>query len=221
MAVAAASSSALIGSGSGGCDAPLGAESAGPGLDYQFRCNYCIRLIGQDSEVYMRNDLSYCSSSCRRKGRSALYSNLQAVQLERCQNRYGAPSESVVSAEYSFRKSAGSESSIITKTSVRSSQVTSTDAATEAGTKPGRLRWAIGKVVDVIAARLPELPMVRAASHNLLDQLQPGGRLHGTFSHYVPQVASLVTLTQAPSLTNLSGENSSSSVCSTGTVGLL
>mmetsp|Transcript_24026 Transcript_24026/g.46750 ORF Transcript_24026/g.46750 Transcript_24026/m.46750 type:complete len:198 (-) Transcript_24026:509-1102(-) len=44
-------------------------ESVGSGHVYFFRCHYCITHIGDGMPVYMCKDASYCSNSCRRRGR--------------------------------------------------------------------------------------------------------------------------------------------------------
>lgn len=49
--------------------------------DYFFRCSYCIKLIAEDSPVYMRHDHCYCSPLCRDKGLSRLYTSLKESQL--------------------------------------------------------------------------------------------------------------------------------------------
>merc|ERR550519_535604 len=51
------------------------------GIDFVFRCNNCIKLIPDGSPVYMRNDYSYCSTGCREKGVSNLYTKLVETQL--------------------------------------------------------------------------------------------------------------------------------------------
>lgn len=58
-------------------DVPEGARVP----DYFFRCSYCIKLIAEDSPVYMRHDHCYCSSLCRDKGLSRLYTSLKESQL--------------------------------------------------------------------------------------------------------------------------------------------
>lgn len=50
--------------------------------DYLFRCSYCIKLIAEDSPVYMREDHSYCSLSCRDRGMSRLFTQLKETQLQ-------------------------------------------------------------------------------------------------------------------------------------------
>jgi len=59
-----------------------GMDSNGCSLpDYLFRCNYCIKLIADDSPVYMRHDCSFCSPLCRDRGISLLYMRLKDTQL--------------------------------------------------------------------------------------------------------------------------------------------
>eukprot|EP00438_Fugacium_kawagutii_P021402 Skav232449 [mRNA] locus=scaffold189:455322:462639:- [translate_table: standard] len=50
--------------------------------DYVFRCSCCVRMIPESAPVYMRDDLTYCSASCRDRGLSRLYVNLKQSQLE-------------------------------------------------------------------------------------------------------------------------------------------
>mmetsp|Transcript_32727 Transcript_32727/g.58783 ORF Transcript_32727/g.58783 Transcript_32727/m.58783 type:complete len:199 (-) Transcript_32727:363-959(-) len=50
--------------------------------DYFFRCSYCIKLVAEDSPVYMRHDYCYCSPLCRDKGLSRLYTSLRETQLQ-------------------------------------------------------------------------------------------------------------------------------------------
>merc|ERR1719188_747058 len=66
-------------------------------MDFHFRCNWCIQFIAQDRPVYMLNDLSYCSATCRRRGRSKLYSNLKSLQLDRLRDMRKIPSDSATS----------------------------------------------------------------------------------------------------------------------------
>merc|ERR1719454_1967213 len=58
-------------------------ESISKGVpDYLFRCSYCIKLIAEDSPVYMRQDHSYCSLTCRDRGLSRLFTQLKETQLQ-------------------------------------------------------------------------------------------------------------------------------------------
>lgn len=51
-------------------------------LDFVFRCSHCIKLIGDGAPVYMRHDSPYCSTHCRNKGVSGLYTRLRDTQLQ-------------------------------------------------------------------------------------------------------------------------------------------
>eukprot|EP00440_Ansanella_granifera_P043866 gb/GFBE01047534.1/.p1 GENE.gb/GFBE01047534.1/~~gb/GFBE01047534.1/.p1 ORF type:complete len:209 (+),score=22.26 gb/GFBE01047534.1/:1-627(+) len=62
-------------------DGSAGGSSGSMQPDYFFRCSYCIKLIGDDSPVYMRQDHCYCSTLCRDKGISRLYASLKETQL--------------------------------------------------------------------------------------------------------------------------------------------
>ena len=51
------------------------------GVDFIFRCNHCIKMIPEGWPIYMRHDSSYCSTGCREKGVSNLFTNLVGQQL--------------------------------------------------------------------------------------------------------------------------------------------
>eukprot|EP00931_Biecheleriopsis_adriatica_P075724 TRINITY_DN49520_c0_g1_i1.p1 TRINITY_DN49520_c0_g1~~TRINITY_DN49520_c0_g1_i1.p1 ORF type:complete len:203 (+),score=25.61 TRINITY_DN49520_c0_g1_i1:29-637(+) len=78
--------------------------------DYFFRCSYCIKLIAEDSPVYMRHDYCYCSPLCRDKGLSRLYTSLRESQLEA-----GRMSSGSLATAGNFR----SDSSIASRTTSR------------------------------------------------------------------------------------------------------
>lgn len=155
-------------------------------VDFLFRCNYCIKLIAQDRPVYMRHDCSYCSTACRRRGRSSLYANLMNIQLERLRELRHSPSESGTSA---------------LSTAMSDSSLTSSKC-TERGRR-GPLGWVLGKVFDVISNRLLVSPLVpatvHAASSALLGRIQPGSSLHRLLG-YVPEAHSFLGLADTPSL---------------------
>jgi len=179
-------------------DAAEGRCAVDPSVDFIFRCSYCIKLIGQDSPVYMGHDLSYCSAACRRRGRSALYANLKGLQLERLREMRGSASASATSG----LSSAASESSLAPSSAVERTRV-----------RKGPLGWVLGKVVDAIYSRLPIAPLVQAASAAVLGQLshlQPGqgSSLHRLFA-YLPEGHSFVD-----------GSGRNSSVSSTDSLGL-
>jgi len=155
-------------------------------MDFNFRCNFCIRLIGPDGSAFMRNDLTYCSSTCRKKGRSKLYTNLRSLQLERVREKmgkYSCPSE--------------------TGTSLLSTAFSDSDVASNATSErnPGALIWMLGKVIDVISARIPA-PIVHAASTAVLDRLSPGGPLHRLLN-YIPEAHSFLALPDSPTLSRV------------------
>lgn len=156
-------------------------------LDFQFRCNYCIKLIAQDRPVYMRHDLSYCSTSCRSRGRSALYTNLRGLQIERLREIRQAASESATSEIIS---------TVISDSSLASSAARSDRA------RRGPLGWVLGKVLDVITTRLPDAivariptPLARAASSALMSRMRPGSSLHRLLG-YLPKGNSLLGLVE-------------------------
>eukprot|EP00413_Alexandrium_margalefii_P039629 CAMPEP_0204589124 /NCGR_PEP_ID=MMETSP0661-20131031/49023_1 /ASSEMBLY_ACC=CAM_ASM_000606 /TAXON_ID=109239 /ORGANISM="Alexandrium margalefi, Strain AMGDE01CS-322" /LENGTH=297 /DNA_ID=CAMNT_0051599019 /DNA_START=11 /DNA_END=903 /DNA_ORIENTATION=+ len=162
-----------------------------PRMDFIFRCNHCIKLIGQDSPVFMGHDLSYCSDTCRRRGRSALYSNLKSLQLERLRDVRRSPSESATSAM---------------STAMSESSLASSGAIERTRARRGPLGWVIGKVVDAIYSRLPMTPLVQAASAAVLSQLgqlqpRPGSSVHRLLG-YLPEAHSFVGMS-GPELVEL------------------
>lgn len=56
--------------------------NAGAECSLFFRCQHCVKLIADGRPLYMRRDACYCSSSCRRKGRSGQYAQFTGVALE-------------------------------------------------------------------------------------------------------------------------------------------
>lgn len=59
------------------------------GVDFIFRCNHCIKMIPEGAPIYMRHDSSYCSTGCREKGVSALFTTLVNQQLRMLSERGG------------------------------------------------------------------------------------------------------------------------------------
>ena len=148
-------------------------------IDFLFRCNYCIALIEQDRPVFMGHDRSYCSASCRRRGRSLLYTNLRSMQLDGLREAKKARSESGTSA----LSTAWSESSISSRP--------------KSDRPSGPLGWVISKVFNVISNRLPESlnvlqksSLVQSASSALLQRLGHGSSFQRLLG-YLPQVDSL------------------------------
>ncbi|CAE6955611.1 unnamed protein product [Symbiodinium sp. CCMP2592] len=161
-------------------------------LDFLFRCNHCIALIGQDNPVYMGHDRSYCSPQCRRRGRSTLYRNLRSIQLDSICEARRPMSESGTSG----LSTAWSDSSI-------------TSSRPKADRSAGPLGWMISKVVNVISNRLPESlavlqksALVQSASSALLRRLrrqsEPGGSSLQRLLGYLPDVASVDSLKELP-----------------------
>mmetsp|Transcript_5385 Transcript_5385/g.12675 ORF Transcript_5385/g.12675 Transcript_5385/m.12675 type:complete len:190 (+) Transcript_5385:114-683(+) len=161
-------------------------------LDFLFRCNHCIALIGQDNPVYMGHDRSYCSPQCRRRGRSTLYRNLRSIQLDSICEARRPMSESGTSG----LSTAWSDSSI-------------TSSRPKADRSAGPLGWMISKVVNVISNRLPESlavlqksALVQSASSALLQRLrrqsEPGGSSLQRLLGYLPDVASVDSLKELP-----------------------
>lgn len=107
--------------------------------DYLFRCSYCIKLIAEDSPVFMRQDNSYCSLACRDKGLSRLFTQLKESQLEEAGKLFSS---------CSLTERVHSDSSIASKTTHR----TVNDAGTEGKTSLfARLGQA---VLDVVLQRV-------------------------------------------------------------------
>ncbi|CAK0861019.1 unnamed protein product [Prorocentrum cordatum] len=119
-----------------------------PRVDYL--CGgYCVKLIGQDGDVFMRHDQAFCSTACRRRGMSTLFANLRGVQLERAARGPPAPSEVSFSAFSSTRSA---------------SSTTVSSALARRGDEGGPIAWVVGKMLDVISARLHGSRLSRAAS---------------------------------------------------------
>eukprot|EP00930_Biecheleria_cincta_P084732 TRINITY_DN74180_c0_g1_i1.p1 TRINITY_DN74180_c0_g1~~TRINITY_DN74180_c0_g1_i1.p1 ORF type:complete len:203 (-),score=17.32 TRINITY_DN74180_c0_g1_i1:50-658(-) len=176
-------------------------------VDFIFRCSHCIRLIGPGSPVYMGHDHSYCSMSCRRRGRSSLYSTLRDRRLD---SLHDFKRQSSVDSGTSLLSSALSESS-------------SGSSISRSDKKPGPLGWVISKVFNVISNRLPEslavhLPKVEhnlcsgllmeSASAALLKQFRRGSSLQ-RIAGYFPEVGSMLGFAEEWSA-------SSGSVCQEG-----
>lgn len=109
--------------------------------DYLFRCSYCIKLIAEDSPVYMREDHSYCTLKCRDKGLSKLFTQLKESQLQEVWTR--------ASSGLSVDKMR-SHSSLTSKTA----HSTATDSSPQ-GTKQAGVFARLGQaVLDVVLQRV-------------------------------------------------------------------
>lgn len=129
-----------------GCNFNSAATNGSP--DYVFRCSCCIRMIPETAPVYMRDDLTYCSSSCRDRGLSRLFVNLKQSQLEGPR----LPSGGSLQTASNYK----SESSLATKTE-RTELTEETDVSTTEEMDWGRLgRLAkIGqRVIDALLKRV-------------------------------------------------------------------
>jgi len=125
--------------------------------DYFFRCNYCVKLIADDETVHMLKDRSYCSTTCRAKGRSALYRRLRDAQSNRSQK----------STDSTLSCSDGAASVVCASHS---------DGALHRATeKNGPLSWVLGRMLTAIMARVPAAEMVRSASNALDNHLNCTG----------------------------------------------
>jgi len=135
---------------------------SGP-VDYMFRCNYCVKVIGQDEPIYMGHDCTYCSTKCRSRGKSALYNQLRLLQLERLKTS----EPDTVTTVLSNAKSGSSLTS---------------SRCTPGQGRRGPVTWVLRKVFGVISSHLPVEPIVRTASALMLQHLRPGSSLHGLLS---------------------------------------
>jgi len=153
--------------------------------DYIFRCNYCIKLIDNDMPVFMQHDLGYCSATCRRRGRSVLYSRLRSLQTDRLSSVSGASGVSTVRSD----------------SSLCSSVSTHCDRAAR-----GPVGW-IGAVLSAISSRLPAAKLVQSASSSVIGRLPPGSSFHRLLS-YLQEVPSLGALTDVSSHPTPPGSNS-------------
>lgn len=149
-------------------------------LDFFFRCNYCIKLIGQNEAVYMHRDSSYCSTTCKSRGRSTLYKNLTSIQMERMQKIR--------------QTSQGTLSSTVSESSV-GSPPRYKSAKEHKSLMPqhlsGTFNWVINKVFDAISNQLPVLPLVKAASYNMFDRIHTVSSISFLLGH-LPRVASIL-----------------------------
>lgn len=75
--------------------------------DCSFRCSHCIKIISEDSPIYMRHDNTYCSPICRQRGLSKLFRHLKDVQQRREVLRQSLPSSdsSAVSSSHHHSES--------------------------------------------------------------------------------------------------------------------
>eukprot|EP00913_Durusdinium_trenchii_P006688 g6285.t1 len=109
----------------------------------------------------MGHDRSYCSPSCRRRGRSVLYANLRSMQLDGVMEARRPGSESGTSA----LSTAWSEPSI---------------ASGPKKDRPGGpLGWVISKVFNVISNRLPESLNTAVTTHDFEALTSPDAKGKG------------------------------------------
>jgi len=149
--------------------------------DYLFRCSYCIKLIAEDSPVYMRQDHSYCSLTCRDKGLSRLYTQLRETQLNEAASK---KSDGSLEAFERVR----SDSSITSKTTHR----TGTDSMVE-GNQTGYLARFGQAVLDAmlkrVATRVWGAQVLRTYSSGVLyarDYMKNSSAQR--LFHYLPEV---------------------------------
>ncbi|CAD7968110.1 unnamed protein product [Amoebophrya sp. A120] len=121
-------------------------------VDFLFRCNHCVKLIPEAAAIYMRNDSSYCSTVCRKKGISPHYTNLVGHQLRLMQTK---------ETEHVPMSSVRSESSIGDRSDTHdSSHHTTEDDSNNTTTKlPFRLVAKLGqKILDKLIPVVKENP---------------------------------------------------------------
>jgi hypothetical protein len=114
-----------------------------------FRCEYCLELIDDGSPVFMCRDASYCSSECRRRGRS-----LRRAQLE----SMGDMRRQVSSSNASTWSTMVSDLETCSGSSAPSSQ------APPAPMGRGILGWILGEGLRKLASMVKAGELVRAAS---------------------------------------------------------
>jgi len=157
--------------------------------DYFFRCNYCVKLIADDETVHMLKDRSYCSTTCRAKGRSALYRRLRDAQSNRSQK----------STDSTLSCSDGAASVVCASHS---------DGALHRATeKNGPLSWVLGRMLTAIMARVPAAEMVRSASNALDNHLNYPSPVNRMMMGALPggRVASFISsVTEEPSWDTIS-----------------
>jgi len=144
-------------------------------MDYNFRCSYCIKLIAQDSPVYMGFDCAYCSTSCRNKGQSSLYRKLRDLQSESAKDL----------------KPRG--------ISTRTRSSSSLSSWRREWNPSGPLQWVLTKIVDVVCAHVAVPPLVHTTSAAILKKIQPAMSFNALLD-YMPAASSFLDLrTQASS----------------------
>jgi len=157
-----------------------------------FQCHHCVKEIGVGRPVYMLRDASYCSSSCRRKGRSSQYRQLRglfaadATAAGSLSRR--AVLDGVESAEWG-RQTSASTYSTLSLTPSRSTDSPSKSSSSRGGQASGRGRgpatstadglgtdggvfsWVIGKAVRKLVNIVGDASqMVRTPSSMLTEE---------------------------------------------------
>jgi len=170
-----------------------GAKECEP--DFHFRCSHCIQLIGEDMPVYMHKDRTYCSGTCRTKGRSALYRHLRELQLDQaahgvrgsqCSQSSGVDSRS----ERSVMSSCQSDSTLNSCQKLRKSGSYSDEAR-------GPLSWIFRRVVCAVVNRMPNPEMVRSASSVLQTRLMHDSSFT-RLGAFLPSATSFISRTSDP-----------------------
>lgn len=163
--------------------------------DFLFRCSYCIKLIAQDSAVYMREDHSYCSLTCRDRGLSGLYAQLKETQLQEASKRDG---------------SAGSIDQVHSDSSITSkiAHCPSTDACGEGAVQAGLLVRLGQAVIGVMLQRVASKAWGAEALRTYCSDM-PWGRefMKNSFPPEVDRCSSDVKLSAYPSCCYLSCDN--------------
>lgn len=108
-----------------------------------FRCHHCAKAIEEGMAVYMCRDASYCSASCRRRGRA---------ELQRSRT---------------YSESVSAISSALSETSVTESSASShceKDVLGRSDDKGGVFGWILGKAVRKLASMVQGTELLRTLS---------------------------------------------------------
>mmetsp|Transcript_48080 Transcript_48080/g.88595 ORF Transcript_48080/g.88595 Transcript_48080/m.88595 type:complete len:189 (+) Transcript_48080:76-642(+) len=110
-----------------------------------FRCHHCVREIGESETVYMRSDATFCSRSCRKRGRSWQYWEWKAPGESRSHYNHSPWSGNASSA-----MSALTESSSCSSSSAAGCQSIDELPTVHDGVINWIVRKAVGKIVSIM-----------------------------------------------------------------------
>jgi hypothetical protein len=167
------------------------------GSDLMFRCQRCTQIIANHEAVYMKNDNSYCSTGCRKRG--SLRKAFTACGRSECRtSSESASSRSRQSQCSSKASSMGSSTSIINR------QV------------QNGFCWVMSQVRKVLSAAVVQTmsdAMIHSVNGGMIDQKHSCGSSSWALGSFASQVRLSVAA--------LGSMNSMNSVDSTATVALL